>query len=98
MRVTGVLFLLGFLAIGVQAQRPRAVDPGSTKTDAPKTAPAPETMKAKYEGGVFGHNNAMDGTLSFDDTNHVEVEIAAVQRGRFRIQCQRPFQRELPFE
>jgi hypothetical protein len=26
-------------------------------------------MKAKYEGGVFGHSHALDGTLSFDDTN-----------------------------
>jgi hypothetical protein len=69
MRVTGVLFLLGFLAIGVQGQRPRAVDPVSKKTDSPTTAPAPQTMKAKYEGGVFGHNNTMEGTLAFDDTN-----------------------------
>ena len=26
-------------------------------------------MKAKYEGGIFGHPNTMEGTLSFDDTN-----------------------------
>jgi hypothetical protein len=26
-------------------------------------------MKAKYEGGIFGYNKTMEGTLSFDDTN-----------------------------
>ena len=26
-------------------------------------------MNAKYEGGIFGYNKTMDGTLSFDDTN-----------------------------
>jgi hypothetical protein len=26
-------------------------------------------MKAKYEGGIFGYNKTLDGTLSFDDTN-----------------------------
>jgi hypothetical protein len=26
-------------------------------------------MKAKYEGGIFGYNRTMEGTLSFDDTN-----------------------------
>ena len=63
-----ILFVLGFVAFDVQAQRPRAVDDTSSKT-APKVAPAPQTVKAKYEGGVFGYNKTMEGTLSFDDTN-----------------------------
>jgi hypothetical protein len=54
----------------VYAQRPRSIDT-STATDATRSAPAPATqsMKAKYEGGVFGYSGTMDGTLSFDDTN-----------------------------
>jgi hypothetical protein len=58
------------MAAVVCAQRPRAIDT-STPTDATKAAPAPapQTMKAKYEGGVFGYSKKMDGTLSFDDTN-----------------------------
>jgi len=58
------------MAAAVCAQRPRAID-RSTPTDATKTAPAPapQTMKAKYEGGVFGYSKTMEGTLSFDDTN-----------------------------
>jgi hypothetical protein len=69
MKVSALLFLmLGIVAIDVQAQRPRAVDPNANKP-APKVAPAPQTVKAKYEGGVFGFRKTMEGTLSFDDTN-----------------------------
>jgi hypothetical protein len=68
MRLLAVLFLTAAATISVSAQRPRSVD---TATDASKAtpAPAPQTMKAKYEGGVFGHTHTMDGILSFDDTN-----------------------------
>ena len=68
MKVVAILFLTVVASLSVLAQRPRAVD---TATDASKATPAPppQTMKAKYEGGDFGHNHTMDGTLSFDDTN-----------------------------
>lgn len=65
-----VLFTL-VMAAAVCAQRPRAVDT-SKPTDASKAVPAapPQTVKAKYEGGIFGYNRTMEGTLSFDDTNN----------------------------
>ena len=63
-----VLLIVGFLVVDAKAQRPRAVDPNASKTTT-KVAPAPQTVKAKYEGGVFGYNKTMEGTLSFDDTN-----------------------------
>src|ERR1700741_3748788 len=68
MRLLAILFLTAAATISVSAQRPRSVD---TATDASKATPAPppQTMKAKYEGGVFGHTHTMDGILSFDDTN-----------------------------
>lgn len=68
MKLVTILFLTAVLSITAFAQRPRAVD---TATDASKAIPAapPQTMKAKYEGGVFGHSQTMEGTLSFDDTN-----------------------------
>ena len=68
MKLVATLFLTALASVGVSAQRPRAVD---TATDASKATPAPppQSMKAKYEGGVFGYNKTMDGTLSFDDTN-----------------------------
>lgn len=69
MRVLLLLLLVGMIAVPATAQRPRAVDPGASKPVAAKVAPAPQTVKAKYEGGVFGYNNTMEGTLTFDDTN-----------------------------
>lgn len=62
-----LLLLTTRTAVNANAQRPRAVDPGATQPTAPKVAPAPQTVKAKYEGGVFGHNKTMEGTLTFDD-------------------------------
>ena len=68
MKFLAILFLTALASVGVSAQRPRAID---TATDASKATPAPppQSMKAKYEGGVFGHSHTIDGTLSFDDTN-----------------------------
>jgi hypothetical protein len=68
MRLVAILFFIAITGISIAAQRPRAVD---TATDATKATPAPPppTMNAKYEGGIFGYNHTMEGTLSFDDTN-----------------------------
>lgn len=69
MRTISTLLLLGVLLTGAFAQRPRTMDPEpAAKTSAP-TKPAPKSMKAKYEGGVFGFNKTMEGTLIFDDEN-----------------------------
>jgi hypothetical protein len=70
MRFTAVLLLTLLTSTAAFAQRPRTID-ASTTTDSSTVAvaPAPQTVKAKYEGGVFGYNNTMSGTLSFDDTN-----------------------------
>lgn len=55
------------------AQRPRSVQTSDTSTTAAtSTTPppmAPQTIKVKYEGGVFGINKKMDGTINFDDAN-----------------------------
>jgi hypothetical protein len=70
MKFIGILLLTVLGTAAVCAQRPRPVDTRAA-TDATKAtpAPAPPTMAAKYEGGIFGYNKTMDGTLSFDDTN-----------------------------
>ena len=68
MKVLVLILIVGFVALDVKAQKPRPVDNSSSKTT-PKVAPAPDTVKAKYEGGVFGYNKTMEGTLSFDSTN-----------------------------
>lgn len=67
MKFSATLLLLGVLSIGVLGQRPRTMEAEPAST--PKPAPAPQTVKAKYEGGVFGYNKTMEGTLTFDDAN-----------------------------
>jgi hypothetical protein len=66
------------LSVWTDAQRP----PSATTAPSPEAPtrapvpgmsanvpPAPNTVKVKYEGGVFGYNQKMDGTLTFDDEN-----------------------------
>src|ERR1043166_10006112 len=73
MRIISTLLLFGALLTGVFAQRPRTMDPeptAKTTTTTTPTKPAPRSVKAKYEGGVFGFRKTMDGTLTFDDENN----------------------------
>ena len=71
MKFLVVMILTLAAATAAYSQRPRQIEPASTPTDASKATPrpAPQAMKAKYEGGVFGYPKTMEGTLSFDDTN-----------------------------
>ncbi|HVQ38643.1 MAG TPA: hypothetical protein VMS31_13990 [Pyrinomonadaceae bacterium] len=69
MRFAAALLLTLTVGVAAYAQRPRTADPGATDASKAAPAPAPQSMAAKYEGGVFGHNNTLEGTLSFDDTN-----------------------------
>lgn len=64
--LTGAALLVLLLVGAAQAQRPRSVD-DSSATGA--TVSAPQTVNANYEGGVFGYNKKINGTLSFDDRN-----------------------------
>ncbi|MGI9105363.1 MAG: hypothetical protein ACR2G4_03850 [Pyrinomonadaceae bacterium] len=66
--------LLAAPASGALAQRARTIGDSSNKPEAKPAitvaaAPAPQSVKAKYEGGVFGYNQAQTGTLSFDDAS-----------------------------
>jgi hypothetical protein len=71
MRFIASILLVGVLAIGVYGQRPRtaAQDPDSSTTRMPAPPAAPQTFKAKYEGGIVGYMKKQDGTLTFDDAN-----------------------------
>ena len=70
-QVLTLIFLSGAMAATAPAQRPRSVSSSSQTgtTAGPTPPPAPQTVKAKYEGGVFGHTKTKEGTLTFDDTN-----------------------------
>jgi len=61
---TAALVVLALIS-AVAAQKPN-----TAKNDPVKPPPAPQTVTAKYEGGVFGYNKKQEGTLSFDDMNH----------------------------
>src|SRR4030095_6226287 len=67
MKTTFALLLFWALITGVSAQRPRTIDPEPSRK--PAVPLAPKTVKAKYEGGVFGYTKTMEGTLAFDDEN-----------------------------
>ena len=70
-RSTCVIALLFSVATVVIAQRPRSTttqDTTENSTTIPGPPPAPASVKAKYEGGVFGYNKTMEGTVNFDDT------------------------------
>ena len=69
MKTISTLLLLGALLTGAFAQRPRPTDP-QPAAKAPAVKPAPKTVKAKYEGGIFGYTKTMEGTLTFDDANN----------------------------
>lgn len=77
--------LISLLAISAAfGQRPRISDASSSgPDDAP--APAPSSVKAKYEGGVFGYNERQDGTLFFDDANHRLVFLNKYSKEVFAI-------------
>jgi hypothetical protein len=68
--VAGVVLVM-IVAGAALAQRPRTLsqDKPETATNVPPPPPAPQTVNAKYEGGVFGYNKKMEGTLTFDDAN-----------------------------
>jgi hypothetical protein len=68
MKLLAAVFLLGALLTSIAAQRPRTMDPDTSTKREPR--PAPKSFKAKYEGGVFGYNKTMEGTLTFDDVNN----------------------------
>jgi hypothetical protein len=68
MRTIYSLIILVSLATCVYAQRPRSIESDPAQKRA--VAPAPTTVKAKYEGGIFGYRQTMEGTLTFDDANN----------------------------
>src|SRR5437764_10999987 len=72
LRSTCAFAILLLIAAAAFGQRPRpstSPDSPDNSTTMPTPPPAPPTVKAKYEGGVFGYNKKLDGTVNFDDQN-----------------------------
>ena len=68
-RLVAIAILVILSAYAAPAQRPRGINQETDTSTPTPPPPAPPTVKAKYEGGVFGYNKKMTGTLNFDDTN-----------------------------
>ena len=73
LRLLAAMVAVAMFAATLAAQRPRTTTQDANSTEAstnlPTPPPAPATVTAKYEGGVFGYNKKMDGTLNFDDAS-----------------------------
>jgi hypothetical protein len=84
---TAVVALTLTIGVGILAQRPRTTTQDSTAdTSSMPTPPAaPATVKAKYEGGVFGYTKKTDGTLNFEDSNERLVFKTDKQKELFPI-------------
>jgi hypothetical protein len=67
-RILASFLLLAFCVNAASAQRSRTVGETSRGNDAQPAATS-ETVKAKYEGGLFGYSKKVDGTLVFDDAS-----------------------------
>ncbi len=74
--------LVGLLSV-ISAGQMRPVEPSSTRPAA--VAPAPPSVEAKYEGGMFGYSKKESGTLRFDDENKRVVFYGKDQKEKFAI-------------
>lgn len=63
------LLIIGACGVTAVAQRPRAITSDANQPAAVAPPPAPSTVKAKYEGGVFGYPHKKTGTLTTDESN-----------------------------
>lgn len=82
-----VIVIAIFFSASASAQRPRTVNesPSPATTSLP---PPPSTVSARYEGGVFGYNRKVSGTLTFDDPSERLVFRNKEQRELFSIPYQ----------
>jgi hypothetical protein len=72
-RFLGATVAVALVAGTAVAQRPRTTtqetDSAELATIMPAPPPAPATVSAKYEGGIFGYTKKLEGTLNFDDSS-----------------------------
>jgi hypothetical protein len=82
-----LLFTLAFSlfasALTVSAQ-PRPAERRQPAQSSPQAA-APISVKAKYEGGMFGFDKKEEGSLKFDDLNERFVFFGKDQKEKFSI-------------
>ena len=79
-RITFAALLAALMAVAAAAQ----IRPVENEAK-PKAALAPESFAAKYEGGMYGYNDKIAGTLKFDDTNERFVFFGEDKKELFGI-------------
>jgi len=88
MRKTIFLSLTLFTFSIAAFAQPRPVEKKPEQKTEQKTAPrtpAPSSVTAKYEGGMFGFDKKQEGTLKFDDANERFVFFGKDQKEKFAI-------------
>ena len=80
-----LLFLSAIVCVfaGIGFAQPRPLERPATKPVA--KAPAPSSVAAKYEGGMFGFSERLNGTLKFDDANSRVVFYGQDEKELFGI-------------
>jgi len=68
-----------------QENKDAKTDSSQQENKTATTTPAPQNVKVKYEGGVFGYRQKMDGFLFFDDANSRLVFKDKQQKEIFQI-------------
>ena len=80
-----LLFLSAMVCIfaGVSFAQPRPLEKPASKPVAKR--PAPSSVAAKYEGGMFGFSERLNGTLKLDDANSRVVFYGQDEKELFGI-------------
>ncbi len=71
--------LLAICLSAIAFGQPRPVE----KTANPNVKAAPPTFEAKYEGGLFGFTEKIEGTLKIDDANNRLVFLSKERKEMF---------------
>jgi hypothetical protein len=83
-----ILFLLCAMTLALSANvfaQPRKVEKTQPSPTPVVKRTAPESFKAKYQGGMFGYSEKDEGTLKFDDINERLVFFGEDQKEKFAI-------------
>lgn len=79
-----LFFAVMIFSLGVAVYtQPRPMEKTTSKSTPP--APAPSSVAARYEGGMFGYSQKLSGTLKFDDENSRLVFYGEDQKELFHL-------------
>jgi hypothetical protein len=80
MKIQTLVIAITALLVSTAAGQMRPVEPAPAAVK-----PAPQSIEAKYEGGIFGFSKKQEGTLRFDDINERLVFFAKDGKEQFSL-------------